>query len=96
MYAALLVALALATVGTVLAIMRGRFVAWTVGVACASAAGLFALILRASPPDPGRDTYVTPGQAYDPTAIPVVAMGCFLLAAASLTVWALGARARRA
>lgn len=95
-YAALLTALAVATVGAALAIMRGRFVAWTVGVACAVAAGLVALILRASPPDPGRDTYVTPGQAYDPTGVAVVAMSAFLLAAACLTVWALGARARRA
>ena len=95
-YAVMLVVLAVATVGAALAIMRGRFVAWTVGVACAIGGGLIALFLRASPPDPGRDTYVTPGQAYDPTSIPVVVMGCFLLSAASLTVWALGARARRA
>lgn len=95
-YATLLVVLAVATVGAALAIMRGWFVGWTVGVGCAIAGGLVALILRAGPPDPGHDTYVTPGQAYDPTAIPVIAMGGFLLAAASLTVWALGARARRA
>jgi hypothetical protein len=91
-YAVALVVLAVAVAGAAVAAAGGRFVAWTVGAGCAVAAGLVALMLRMTPPDPGPGTYVTPGQAYDPTAAPILVMGCFLLAAAGCTAWALGAK----
>jgi hypothetical protein len=80
-YAVALVVLAVAVAGAAVAAAGGRVVGWTV-----------ALMLRMTPPDPGPGTYVTPGQAYDPTAAPILVMGCFLLAAAGCTAWALGAK----
>lgn len=90
--AAVLALLALLTLGAVVEAWRGRFVAWTVGAACGGAGALLALILRVSPPDPPRSTYVTGDQAYDPTAVPLLTMGCFALAGLALTAWALAAR----
>jgi hypothetical protein len=51
-------------------------------------------MLRMSPPDPGHGTFVTGDQAYDPTTVPLFAMGCFALAALELTAWAMIMRRR--
>jgi hypothetical protein len=92
--AAALVLLAALTAGAAVAAARGRFVAWTVGATSAVLGALLCLVLRASPPDPGA-VYVSPGAAYDPTTAPIAAMACFLVAAASLTAWALVTQRRR-
>lgn len=93
-YAMAIVVLALVTAGATLYCVRGTFVAWAVGTAAAIAGALAALILRMTPPEPPRDTFVTGDQAYDPTAVPIVVMGCLLAAAAGLTGWAMMTRGR--
>lgn len=94
--AAIVAVLALTVMGSVVAIARGVFFAWTVGAGAAIGGALVCLILRESPPSLGAKVYTPPELAFQPTATPLIAMAGFLLAAACLTVWALGARARRA
>lgn len=90
------VALALTAIGSTLAVARGFFVLWTAGAAAAIAGALVSVMGRESPPSPGGGVYTSGALALEPTAAPLLMMGTFLLAATSLTVWALGARARRA
>lgn len=86
---AMLALLALVGAGAAAAAAAGKFVAWTVGAACAGAGGLLALTARISPPAPPRETYVTAAQAYDPTWVPIASMIAFALALTGLTVWAM-------
>lgn len=92
LYAGAIVALSLVTIGAAVACAYARFAAWTVGAGAAAAGALAVLVLRASPPDPPRSTYVTGGQAYDPTALPIAAMLCLVAAALGVTAWALATR----
>ena len=83
------IVLAAGTVVAALVAARGTFFAWAVGAAAAMLGALVCLIVRADPPDPESSVYVPGEVAYDPTGAPVAAAGCFLVAAAALTAWAL-------
>jgi hypothetical protein len=71
---------------------QGHFIAWIAGAGAAVTGGLLAGVLQRTPPDPGAGTYLSPDQAYDSTIAPPGTMWWFVVAALSLTAWAMLSR----